>query len=103
MSYLVELVYWIIGVIFALLLSSCAGIPAQYDLGDHPDAFVTYLNPHAVDDRCAEILGSAGKRRVWFGCAWRGDNEVRCNVILPPFNNPELRRHEMAHCWGWRH
>jgi hypothetical protein len=77
-------------------------IPPQYD---HPPAIpvVEHVLPLAEVQRHCSLGGrlAAPEGRWWLGCSVVNAIDGKCYVVR--IDDPETRRHELAHCNGWRH
>lgn len=89
-------------------------IPDEFaDKGDYADATLIHTDIESVDAMCRKAAEQAGMKALLvgtiLGCSFVSQDTVDCIIILPmPSEVPmvdylAIRRHEMAHCWGWVH
>ncbi len=87
-------------------------IPEEFDKGDYPDAVMIHTDVVSVHKVCADGIKRLGGEVItggtYLACTFTDDTDA-CVLVLPSPSQVvaneyvQIRRHEMAHCWGWSH
>jgi len=108
---------WIAAMLLFLSITAKANhfdaIPEEFDKGDYPSAVMIHTDVISVHMMCADGIARLGgevpTNGTYMGCAFTMDTSDDCVLVLPmpsmiaPTDYVQIRRHEMAHCWGWSH
>ena len=73
-------------------------IPAHFDR-PYTGPIIEMIQPHET----VQILCKAAGKQPWevfYGCSWKKGET--CYIVMSS-TDKAVRRHEMAHCNGWKH
>ena len=87
-------------------------IPEEFDKGEYPGAIMIHTDVFSVHAMCADAVKRMGREvttnGTYLACTFTDDTNA-CVLVLPSPSQVvaneyvQIRRHEMAHCWGWLH
>lgn len=84
-------------------------IPEEFDKGEYSPVMVIHAEAGLINKMCGAAIGDDPVAGTYFGCAYTWPDNENCVLMLPTptsigmLNYLYVRRHEMAHCWGWSH
>lgn len=75
--------------------------PTTYDHPYPGQVIEMRMTTAQVNSLCLK-MGANDPGGFFIGCSWL-DISKRCYIVVSDDNYAAVRRHEMAHCNGWKH